>query len=104
MTEITEAELRDYREEAEATRDDPLSAEATRPGRRRAKLLSVRLNPEEFEALTQYADALELPASTLVRGWILTQLRTETETSPVTTVDRIAREVEQLRRQLRPAS
>lgn len=38
--------------------------------------------------------------STLVRGWILSQLRTDSDTSPVATVDRIAREVEQLRRRL----
>jgi hypothetical protein len=43
---------------------------------------------------------LNLPASTLVRGWILTQLRADGETSPAGTVDRIAKEVEQLCRQL----
>lgn len=63
-------------------------------------MLSIRLNPDEFGALTRYADELELPASTLVRSWILTQLKGDTEASPAATVDRIARDVEQLRRQL----
>lgn len=100
MTEITAETLRQVREEAEATRDEPLSGKATRPGLARAKVLSVRLNPDEFEELTRLADNLELPASTLVRGWILTHLHADTATSPTATVDRIARDVEQLRRQL----
>lgn len=98
MTEINAETLRQLREEAEATRDEPLSANATRPAR--ARVLSVRLNPDEFDALNRHADELELPASTLVRGWILTHLQADAETSPAATVDRIAREVEQLRRQL----
>lgn len=31
----------------------------------------------------------------LIRGWILTQLRADPESSPAATVDRIAREIEQ---------
>ncbi|MGH3769271.1 MAG: hypothetical protein ACRDTX_29680, partial [Pseudonocardiaceae bacterium] len=98
MTEVNPDALREYREEAEASRDEPLSGEATRPAR--AKVLSIRLNPDEFEALSRHAEQLDLPASTLVRSWILTQLRADSDTSPVATVDRIAREVEQLRRRL----
>ncbi|MGI8416121.1 MAG: hypothetical protein ACR2P2_07915, partial [Nakamurella sp.] len=63
------------------------------------KVLSVRLNPEEFAELTRYAAALNAPVSGLVRGWVLDQLRVGSE-SPVTTVERIAHELEQLRRQL----
>lgn len=98
MTEVNPEALQEYREEAEDTRDEPLSAGVTRPVR--AKVLSIRLNPDEFEALNRHAEQLELPASTLVRGWILTQLRADTDTSPAATVDRIAREIEQLRRRL----
>jgi len=100
MTNITEEDLRAYREEAEATRDEPMPADSTRPGITRAKVLSVRLNPEEFAELTQYASQLDVPPSALVRGWILSQLRPDAETSPAATVARIAREVEQLRRQI----
>jgi hypothetical protein len=98
MTEVHPEALREYRDEAEATRDVPLSADATRPVR--AKVLSIRLNPDEFEALNRHAEQLELPASTLVRGWILSQLRADTDVSPAATVDRIAREIEKLRRRL----
>lgn len=97
MTEVSREALRSARELAEETRDELLS-EAARPAR--AEVLSVRLNPEEFEALHRHADELELPVSALVRGWILTQLRADGDGSPAATVDRIARQVEQLRRQL----
>lgn len=100
MSDVTPEALRDYAEEAERTKDEPLSANATRPNRHRAKIISVRLNPEELDELVAYAKAQELPLSTLVRGMILRELRAESESSPVTTVDRIAQEVQQLRRQL----
>lgn len=99
MTDLNDQDLREYRMEAERTRDEPLSEGAVRPGRQRAKVLSVRLDPAEFEELTRFAAAVDLPASALVRGWILDQLRAGTE-SPITTVERIAHELEQLRRQL----
>lgn len=101
MTDITGQDLHGYREQAEHTLDEPLSGKAARPGWQRAKVLSVRLNPAEFDALTRYAAALEVPASALVRGWVLEQLRTGSD-SPVRTVERIAQELEQLRRQLAP--
>ncbi|MPZ67091.1 MAG: hypothetical protein GEU83_16820 [Pseudonocardiaceae bacterium] len=99
MNDITERDLRDCREEAEGTQDEPLSGKATRPGWQRAKVLSVRLSPEEFDELNSYAAALEVPASALTRGWILDRLRAGSE-SPVRTVERIFHELEQLRRQL----
>jgi hypothetical protein len=99
MTDMSEQDLRDYRDQAERGRDEPLSAKATRPGWQRAKVLSVRLSPEEFDELARYAAALKVPASALVRGWILSRLHAGSE-SPVRTVERIAQELEQLRRQL----
>lgn len=99
MTDTTENELRSYRDESEDTRDAPLSDTASRPGWQRSKVLSVRLTDEEFDELNRYATTLEVPASGLVRGWILDQLRSGTD-SPVSTVDRISHELEQLRRQL----
>ncbi|MGH3504529.1 MAG: hypothetical protein ACRDQA_27060 [Nocardioidaceae bacterium] len=100
MNETTDQEIDELREEAERTKDDPYPpGEPRRPNRNRAKVLSVRLNPEEFEELARYAETVEVPPSSLVRGWILEQLRAGSE-SPRTTVDRIAQEIEQLRRQL----
>jgi len=99
VTDVSEQDLRGYRVEADQTQDEVLSPNAGRPAQQRAKVLSVRLTPDEFEELSQFAGALDLPASALVRGWILDQLRTSSE-SPITTVERIAHELEQLRRQL----
>lgn len=99
MNEITPQDLRDYRAEAEATSDRPLSPSATRPGGQRAKVLSVRLNPSEFDELAAYAATLDTPASALVRGWVLAQLHASSD-SPRETVERIARDLEQLRHQI----
>ncbi|MDT7566784.1 MAG: hypothetical protein QOG76_5408 [Pseudonocardiales bacterium] len=99
MTDVSDQDLRAYRDEAKRTRDEVLSSDAARPGQQRAKVLSVRLTAEEFDALNRFAHAVEVPASALVRGWILEQLRDSSE-SPIRTVERIAHELEQLRRQL----
>jgi hypothetical protein len=99
MTEPMREDLHDYRQEAEHAPDLPLSPRATRPGQQRAKVLSVRLSAEEFDELTHFAEALQVPASALVRGWVLDQLRASTD-SPIKTIERIAHELEQLRRQL----
>jgi hypothetical protein len=61
--------------------------------------LSVRLNASEFDELAAYAGARDVPASSIVRGWILDQLRAGSD-SPQATVERIARDVEHLRRQI----
>jgi len=99
MTDVSNEDIRSYRAEAETTQDQPLSTGARRPGVQRAKALSIRLSPEEFEELARFAGALDVPASTLVRGWILDQLQTKSE-SPQRAVERLARDLEQLRRQI----
>jgi hypothetical protein len=104
MTEVSEQQqLRELCEEAERTRDDPYPPDTrwTRPGLARAKVLTLRLNPEEMDELNRYAAALEAPVSVLVRGWILQRLRAAEEDSPAAAVERIGLEVERLRRQLR---
>jgi hypothetical protein len=99
MTDITSQALDELRDEAETTTDRPLSPSAARPGGQRAKVLSVRLNPDEFDELARYAAALDVPASTLVRGWVLDQLRTSDEPMQQT-VERLARDIQQLRHQI----
>lgn len=44
---------------------------------RRTLVYSVRLSPAESNAIQRIADARHLPASTLVRSWILDRLETE---------------------------
>lgn len=44
---------------------------------RRSLVYSVRLSPQESNAIQRIADAKHLPASTLVRSWILDRLDQE---------------------------
>lgn len=53
-----------------------IAVESSRP-RRRTLVYSIRLSPQEGQAIQQIADARHLPASTLVRSWILDRLEAE---------------------------
>nr|WP_318276350.1 hypothetical protein [Mycobacterium eburneum] len=69
--------LNEASEEAEAARghdeDAPLPphVNVSRPNRARSKVLQVRLNPEELEALEAIAERRELPVSTVAREQLL---------------------------------
>lgn len=65
------------RAESERTRDDDYAtgARAMRPSR--AKVYSVRLREEEQARVEAVAASRHLPASTLVRSWILDRLDSE---------------------------
>lgn len=67
------------RKESERTKADPYPASATftRPNRERSRVYSIRLSDAEYAAVQQVADAAHLPASTLVRSWILARLEQE---------------------------
>ncbi|HEY8827759.1 MAG TPA: hypothetical protein VIM17_08375 [Jatrophihabitantaceae bacterium] len=71
--------LEQIREESERTKDDPYpqGATFTRPNRGRSRVYSVRLNEDEYQAVQRVAEAAHLPASTLVRSWILARLDQE---------------------------
>lgn len=60
---------------AEADEDDgaalPDHVKVSRPGHARSKVLQVRLNPEEAEALDQIAARRGLPVSTIAREELL---------------------------------
>jgi hypothetical protein len=62
---------RQIRDEAEATRDAPLSAsDGDRLNRTRSAVYPVRLTPAEAAAVQEAANRLDLPASTVIRSWI----------------------------------
>lgn len=65
------------REESERTKDAPYpdAVAAKRPNR--SQVYSVRLSEEEQARVQSVADARHLPASTLVRSWILERLDQE---------------------------
>ena len=65
------------RRESEETRDGdyPDGVKAKRPNR--SKVYSVRLSADEQARVEAAAEARHLPASTLVRAWILDRLDAE---------------------------
>lgn len=67
------------RAESEASKDDPYPADVAgaRPNRQRSQVYSVRLSPQEQDDLRRVAESKHLPASTLVRSWILERLYSE---------------------------
>lgn len=86
--------LGDEAEHAEKHKDDDYEAgpdtTVTRPGYTRAKVLSVRMNPDEYAALAEAADAAGVPPSTLARGYILRQMDAP-HASPAELLERIER-------------
>lgn len=69
--------LREEAEHAETHRDAAAGPQTkvSRPGHARSTVYSVRLNPEEVSSLQELAEQAGLPASTLVRSWIIERIR-----------------------------
>jgi Family of unknown function (DUF6290) len=65
------------RDESEQTKDEPYPKDVKGSRPNRSKVYSVRLSAEEQEAVERVAHAQHLPASTLVRAWILERLDRE---------------------------
>lgn len=86
--------------QAEATRDEPMPATArpTRPNRPTKSVpVAVRLTPDDAAAIEAMADRLDVPMSSLVRGWILTGLSTGREESVATAIARLESDLQRLR-------
>jgi hypothetical protein len=66
-------------EASDAKPDAPVldSSTLSRPNRARSTVYSIRLNPEEVAEVQALAEAAGLPASTLVRSWIIERIRAE---------------------------
>ncbi len=65
------------RRESEQSKDNPYPAGTGGRRPNRQKVYSVRLSAEEETEIQRVAAAKHLPASTLVRSWILEQLDRE---------------------------
>lgn len=72
-------------EEAENAPDEddghpmPEHVTVSRPGHARSKVLQVRLNPDEYEAVEKIARRRGLPASTVARAWLLEKVAEESD-------------------------
>ncbi|MBU6245823.1 MAG: BrnA antitoxin family protein [Actinomycetales bacterium] len=83
--------------EAEATMSDPLpeDAPATRPNR--TVPVSVRLSPTMVADIEALAQRLDVPSSTLLRGWIQEGLAAHHETTVAGALDQLAADLQRLR-------
>ena len=83
--------------EAEATMNDPLpeDAPATRPNR--TVPVSVRLSPTMVADVEALAQRLDVPSSTLLRGWIQEGLAAHHETMVAGALDQLAADLQRLR-------
>lgn len=71
-TEI-DAQLDTEVEDSERTRDEPMDTNEMRSNR--SVVFTLRLNPDELQAVNDAAAVADLPSSTLVRAWILDRLK-----------------------------
>jgi predicted DNA-binding ribbon-helix-helix protein len=84
--------------ESEATRDLPLPAEVKGQRRGRSVVQSVRLPEGDYADIERIARDTGVPVSALIRGWVLTALAAERDTSLRTAIEHLASEAERLRR------
>jgi predicted DNA-binding protein len=85
----------------QASRDDPLSDRAVRKGQSRSVVYSVRLTPEQTEEIQQIASEAGIPASALVRDWVVEGLAAERDSATLDSlVDVLSRDVDKIRRRL----
>ncbi|MDA8040778.1 MAG: hypothetical protein M0Z69_16825 [Actinomycetota bacterium] len=84
---------------SEASRDEPLSSRAVRKGQSRSVVYSVRLTPEQTDEIQRIAEEAGIPASALVRDWVVEGLAAERATGTLDSlVDTLSRDVDKLRR------
>ncbi|MHB8452156.1 MAG: hypothetical protein ACYDAQ_17155 [Mycobacteriales bacterium] len=83
--------------EADATADLPMPADATSTRPNKSVPVAVRLAPEDVSAIEALAEQLDVPMSSLLRGWIVAALHAGREESVATALDRIAADVQRLR-------
>lgn len=84
---------------SEASRDEALSERAVRKGKSRSVVYSVRLTHEQTDEIQRIADEAGVPASALVRDWVLEGLAAERGSATLDSlVDTLSRDVDKLRR------
>lgn len=95
-----EEQIKALQVESEATRDEPFptDAEGTRPGRARSVVQSVRLHGDDFAEIERLAREADVPVGALIRGWVLAGLAVERDATLVGAVNRLAADVDQVRR------
>ncbi len=100
---VKKKELQELVEEeaaaSETTRDQPLSGGAVRRGEGRSVVYSVRLTPEQTGEIQRIAEEAGVPASALVRDWVVEGIAAERGSATLDSlVDTLSRDVDKLRR------
>lgn len=95
-----EEQIKAVQEESEATRDDPYpeGAVPTRPGQAQSVVQSVRLPAEAFAEIERIAREADVPVGALIRSWVLAGLAAERDTTLTDAVERLAADLDRLRR------
>jgi len=82
---------------ADATADQamPPGAVATRPNK--SVTVATRLSPEDLADIERLAGRLDVPPSSLIRGWILSGLNAHKDETVQSTIEKISTDVQRLR-------
>ena len=83
--------------EAEATMNDPLPEDAPIIRPNKTVPVSVRLAPPMVAEIEELAQHLDIPASTLLRGWIQQGLAAHHDTTVAGALDQLAADLQRLR-------
>jgi hypothetical protein len=83
--------------EAEVTRDEAMPAGAVGVRPNKSVPVAVRLAPDDVAAIEALADRLDVPMSSLLRGWIQAALAANNEQTVTAALDRLAADVQRLR-------
>lgn len=96
----TEDVIRAAQVESEATRDEPYPPDvaSTRPNRARSVVQSVRLPADAFAQIEAIAAEHDVPVGALIRGWVLAAVAAEHEGTLADAVDKLAADIDRLRR------
>ena len=83
--------------EADATADQPMppGAVSTRPNK--SVTVATRLSPEDLAEIERLAGRLDVPPSSLIRGWILSGLNAHNAETVQSTIEKISADVQRLR-------
>lgn len=97
MSRVAKRLVEQIAAEADARRGEPMPADATATKPNRSVPVAVRLAPEDVAAIDALATKLDVPMSSLLRGWIMTALAAQRDETVTTAIDRIAADVQRLR-------
>jgi hypothetical protein len=83
--------------EADAAADQPMPPGSvfTRPNK--SVTVATRLSPEDLAEIERLAGRLDVPPSSLIRGWILSGLNAHKDETVQSTIEKISADVQRLR-------